>query len=143
MADIAITAANVRASAQAKRLVLPFPTVPIAGAAITAGQPVYQGTDTFFYPATATVADPAYKVAGIAENSAAAGQAVGVVYEDPDFQFGGTGVIGDILILSGATTGGIAPAADSTGGWVNSVLMILFSTTLANFKIIRSDVAKP
>jgi hypothetical protein len=202
MADIPITAANVLASTKATPYLIgiPAPMQPIAGAAITAGQPVYKGSDDRVYPAKAVVmaaqtsgsltigkryvittflagddftnvgaasnatgvifiatgttpttwthssvlneADLVYKVVGIAENTAAAGQPVSVVQEDPVFQFGGTGTIGDVLILS-SNLGAIAPVADRASGWFVSDLMVLSSATTASFKINRSDVAKP
>lgn len=71
MADYAQTAANVLASAYAKRFQTipafikvsdieePQVNVPIAGATITAGMPVYQGTDNLIYPTDATPLAPA------------------------------------------------------------------------------------
>lgn len=154
MADYTVTAANVRASVYAIRFVptpaynfvgeppAPVPALCFAGATITAGQPLYQGTDDLFYPADANGADPLYKVVGIAENGAAANQPVSVVVSDPQFTPGITTLaIGDSVILS-ATAGGVCPDADKAAGWKVSHLMSAYSTTQAELKITRTDVAK-
>jgi len=69
MADYSVAPANVLASAHAKRFQMPgftlqgdsvpVPNQCIAGATITAGMPVFQGTDDLFYPADATPLAPA------------------------------------------------------------------------------------
>lgn len=153
MGDYSVTAASVLASPFAKRVgnnlaapvsalaVSARPGVNTAGATITAGQPVYQGTDYAYYPADANGASPLYEVAGIAENSAAAGQPVSVVYEDPYFTPGITMAIGDIIILS-VNAGGLCPAADLASGSFPVVLMVAYSTTQARLKLILGGVAK-
>lgn len=153
MGDYAVTANSVLASTSAKRLaptlaapvsalaVSARPGINVAGATITAGQPVYQGTDFAFYPADANGADPLYKVAGMAENSAAIGQPLNIITEDPYYTPGCTMLIGDVIILS-ATPGGIAPASDAASGMVIQFLMVAYSTTQARLYVVRSDVAK-
>lgn len=153
MADYSVTASSVRASVYAKRFrptpeynfigepPAPVPALSFAGAAITAGQAVYQGTDDLFYPADANGADPLYKVVGIAENSASANQPVSIVVEDPQFTPGCAMLAGDSIILS-ATPGGICPDADKASGWKVSHLMSAWSTTQAELKVVRTDVAK-
>lgn len=155
MADYPQTASLVLASTSAKRFQPTFMVAPVsglstsarpsmnaAGAVITAGQPVYQDPTTLaFYPCDANGADPLYKVLGFAENSAAIGQPVSIVTEDPYFTPGCTMVIGDIIIVSG-TVGRICEAGDKANGWFVSILGVAYSTTQMNLKIIRSDVAK-
>lgn len=151
MADYSVTAANVLASSSASRFepnstiglaTGARPHINVAGAAITAGQPVCQDPATsFFYPADANGADPLYKVIGIAENSAGAGQPVSIVTEDPFFTPGCTMLIGDVIIVSG-TVGRICEAADKASTWCTSVLGAAYSTTQMKLKIIRTDVPK-
>jgi hypothetical protein len=154
MADYTVTPANVLASALALRLAvglapsglygtkLPvYYAQPTAGADIEAGQPVYQAADTFFYLADANGADPLYKVAGVTENRARAGQPLSIVYFDPAFQPGFTLAIGDTLILS-ATVGRICPDADKATGWFVSTLGVGISTTKMALNITRSDAAR-
>ncbi len=155
MADYTVTAANVLASTSAIRLppnlITPTaqtltsfrPGVNIAGASITAGQPVYQHPATGdFWPADANGASPLYKVIGIAENSAAAGQPLNIVTDDPFFTPGITTLlIGDIVIAS-STVGGVTEAGSKTAGDKVTVLGVAYSTTQMVLKIIRSDVAK-
>ncbi len=156
MADYTVTAANVIASTQAIRYVTPgvtsfeikgdaqkaIPKVLVAGETITAGQPVYQNSSSLaIYKADANASDPAYKVIGISENGAAAGQPISVCESDPAFTPGCTMAIGDVVILS-ATAGGITEAANKASGWFVSSLGVAYSTTQMDFKIVRSDVAK-
>lgn len=153
MADKTVTAANVLASAFAKRFIptpayvylgmptVPYPAVCKAGATLTAGVPVYQGTDDLFYPADANGADPLYKVVGIAENGASVGQPVSIVTEDPFFTPGFTMLVGDVYILSG-NVGLIAPVGDLVAGWRASTLLVAHTTTQAELKITRADQAK-
>ncbi len=155
MADYTVTAANVVASAYAVRLapnliqptaqtITSFrPGINVAGAAITAGQPVYQNPATGdFFPADANGTSPLYKVIGIAENTAGIGQPVSIITEDPNFTPGITTlVIGDVVIVS-ATAGGLTEAANKASGWFVSVVMVAYSTTQAVLKIIRADAAK-
>lgn len=154
MPDYTVTAANVLASAYAIRFIpyppfvlrgtpeIPVPNVCLAGAAITAGMPVYQdATTNLFHPADCNGADPLYKVVGIAENSAGIGQPVSIVVSDPQFTPGCTLAIGDIPIVS-ATPGGITESANKTTGWRVSPLGVAYSTTQMTLNITRSDVAR-
>lgn len=151
MADKTVTPANVIASAYCTRFV-PYPphtfrgiqAIPnpcIAGATLTAGVPVYQADTGLFLPADANGADPLYKVVGIAENGASVGQPVSIVIADPYFTPGFTMAIGDHYILSG-NVGMIAPVGDLVAGWRLSNLLSAWSTTQAELKITRTDVAK-
>jgi hypothetical protein len=152
MADYVQTAASVAASAQAVRLQptpawianasgVATPNLFLAGATITAGQPVYQGTDGLIYPADANGADPLYKVIGLAENGAGINQPVSIVVSDPAFTPGCTLLIGDVIIASN-TVGKICEAANKASGWFVTVLGVAWSTTQMALNISRSDVAK-
>ena len=121
---------------------LPVANICIAGAAILAGQPVYQFTDGLFYLADANGADPLYKVVGLAENNAGIGQPVSIVIKDPGFTPGFAMVIGDIPILS-ANVGKICPSSDMASGMFISVFGVAYSIAKMDFDITRSDVARP
>lgn len=136
MADLSVTAANVIASNSAKR------ARGIAGATITAGQPVYVDTaasnvlklaDNDASAATATIA-------GIALHGAASGQPLEYVTEDPDFTPGATLTTGTIYVAS-STAGGIAPAADLASGDYPTVLFVAKSTSKAVMKIVAGGAA--
>lgn len=151
--NLTVTAASVRASVYAKRFVptpaynfigeppAPVPALCFAGATITAGVPVYQGTDDLFYPADANGADPLYKVVGIAENGASANQPVSIVVEDPQFTPGCTLAVGDTIILSG-DVGRICVDSEKVAGWFVSTLGVAYSITQMGLKIVRADVVK-
>ncbi len=146
MADLVLTPANVAASALAVRI------SGFAGAAITAGQTVYEDVvdlDAFsrpkfkLYDANAAITTAMLgSVRGIAENTAGVGQALSVVIADPAFTHGLTGVTkGDVLIAS-ATAGGIAPVADLASGWRPAVVMIATSATVAVLGVVQNTTAK-
>lgn len=104
--------------------------------------PVYQSPDDGkFYKAEADGVSPLYKVVGIAENGAYAGQPVSIVVRDPYFTPGCAMLVGDTLIVSD-TAGMIAHDADKSSGWKVSTLGVAFSTTQMDLNITRSDVAK-
>lgn len=150
MANYSITAASARPSVYAIYLqpnpayTSTIPAVPLpcfAGTTITAGMPVYVGTDSLIYPADANGADPLYKCVGIAVNGAAANQPVYVVTKDPQFTPGCTLAVGDTLIVSG-TAGAIAPDSDKAAGFFNTVLGVAYSTTQMNLNPTRADAVK-
>lgn len=135
MADISITAANVIAGSNARRV------SKLAASTITAGQLVYLLAAGTVAAADANGASPLYTILGIAENGGGAGQRISVITEDDDLTIGATVAIGDILIAS-ATAGGIAPAADLTTGWFATVVAVAKSTTKVIFKILAAGAAK-
>ncbi len=115
----------------------------IAGATLTAGQPVYFDTDGSAKLADADGASPLYKVRGITVNGAAAGQDVDVCTRDPAFTPGFTCAIGEVYIV-GTTAGAINLASDKTTNWRVSVLGVGISTTQINLFDVqncRADVA--
>lgn len=143
MADKTLTPANVILSSAA------VCSVGIAGATITAGQPVYRDTadlDTYgqgkLKLADANVAAPVCTVAGIAAHGASAGQPLKFAVSDSAFTHGLTTVAaGDVLVLS-ATAGGIAPAADIASGMYPVVLLVATSATQGILSITNGTVAK-
>src|SRR5688500_13099898 len=100
MANLAITAANVLASANALKL------EGVAAEAITAGQPVYKAaTDgNRLNIADANTSAATSAVIGIALHGAAAGQPLTYVYEDSAFTPGGALPVGQTYCVS-ATAG--------------------------------------
>ena len=135
MADIAITAANVVAGAGA--------TIANgkAAATITAGQVVYLDATTGLYsPALNNSGTPAVRSpAGIALNSASAGQPVQVIQSGP-VTIGGTLVAGVAYYLS-ATAGGICPVADLGVGKYPVVLGIATSTAVLKVGMLEAGVS--
>ena len=141
MAAISITAASVLPSSSADIKTY------TAGAAITAGQAVYQDTDLTIKLADADGASPLYKVIGIAACGAAAGQPVSVCLRDPDFTLGGTVAAGAIVITH-TTAGAVCVVDESdlqpTTGWRVAVLGVGIGSNKINlFPAVqcRSDVA--
>jgi hypothetical protein len=140
MADITITAGSVLAGTNAS--IRPA----IAGATITAGQPVYLDATVSNQakPARAN-ADTTSRAVGIALNGASSGQPVDYVTKDDDFTIGGTTTAGIILTVSAGTAGGIAPSADMASGNFVTLLGVMKSATKAKIdvaEIQQSRVAK-
>lgn len=128
-ADLSITAGSFLASPDAKK------EVGIAGAAITIGQPLYYDTGAESWKlADANVLAASY-VGGIAGSSAASGQQVIVITEDPDLTLGVTLDMSYPIYVLSATAGGIAPANDlGAGGMYPAVIFVATSTTKGIFK---------
>lgn len=124
MADVSITAANVK-------VVSGTPKIGKAGASVTAGQPLYQDTDTSLKPAKADAAGTATCV-GIALNSASTGQTVAYL-DNGVLAAGGTLVMGKPYVVSAANAGGIAPVADLTS--TNVATYIGIGLTTANLTV--------
>lgn len=134
-ADLSITASAVVPSANAQI------NEATAGATITAGQLIYLDStdlDTRSAPkakladcnsATAAVRS----VAGIAINSASAGQRVSYVYKDTALVIASSGLTAGTIYGLSATAGGIAPSADFTTGWYVSVVAVAKNTTTIYF----------
>lgn len=135
MADLVITAANVRAGTGA-RVVL-----GTAGATITAGKAVYLDSADSEYKladcdsATAAIRSPA----GIALNGASDGQPL-VVLEEGPITIGATMTAGIAYYLS-PTAGGICPVADVLAGDYPVILGIATSTTVLEVSIQEAGVA--
>lgn len=130
MADISVTAANVRrGNGNAQQ------GIAAAGVTITAGAVVYQLTDGTYGLADADGVSPANSVAGIAINGAAAGQPFLFVAEDTSFTPGGTlSVAGGAVYLSD-TPGGITQTiGDLESGDKVISLGVPLTTTTMNLK---------
>jgi hypothetical protein len=138
MADLSITATAVVPSDSATK------RTGKAGAAITAGQPLYKDSTTkTMFPADANVSTKV-EVAGIAAHAASTGQPITYVEADDALVIGATVAIGDVLILS-ANAGGIAPVADLVTGWFCVIIGVAVSTTeiKCNFtNVLSADAAK-
>lgn len=141
MADLSITAASVLASASAKK------ATGVAGASITAGQPVYvdyqDGSKVKLAVATSAAAE---SVAGIALHAALAGQPITYVVEDDDFTPGATlslsaAAARGVYVLSAAAAGGIAPVSDLADTNRLVVLFVAKSTTKAKLVFKSAGVA--
>lgn len=135
MADLSITAANVVAGSGAKK------TTGIAGATITAGQPVYLDTADSKYKladcdsATAAVRSPA----GIALHAASANQPL-TIHRSGPLTIGATVTAGVAYYLS-ATPGGICPVADLASGDYPVILGIATSASVIDIDIQEAGVA--
>ena len=136
MADISVTAANVVAGANAKKV------TGVAGGTVTAGQTLYaDSADSFkLKPGDANASSVTAKIAGIALHGASSGQPLTYVHEDDDFTPGATLTTGTIYVAS-ATAGGLAPVADLTTGWYPTVVMVAKSTSKAVLKLVAGGVA--
>ena len=117
MADLAITASQVKAGAGAVE------GTGVAGTGITAGQPVYEDqADGKIKLADSNLSLAAAKAKGLALHGALANQPI-------RYQKGGKAIVGagaapakgTIYVVSG-TPGGIAPAADLVSGWHATIL---------------------
>lgn len=137
MADLSITAANVKKGATAKV------ENGIAGETLTAGQTVYKEKATGKYKksdadsATAEVRS----VYGITLNGASADQPVQIVRNGP-LTAGATLVVATPYFLS-ATAGGICPAADLLTGAYPVFLGFAISASVLDVEIVEAGVAKP
>lgn len=123
MADIAVTAASVLKASNA--------TVArgVAGATITAGQPLYMdSTDSNKLKlADANASDATATVVGISLHGASSGQPIEYI-TGGNLTFNAVLTSGVIYVTS-ATAGGIAPSADLVTGWRTSILGVATSTT--------------
>jgi hypothetical protein len=143
MANYTITAANVVPSATATLASY------TSGASISAGQPVYLDTsdlDAAQRP-KAKLADAndtllTATVAGLAVNTASAGQIVNICTSDNAFTHGlSSAAAGDVVVLS-STAGALAPAADIASGWRPSVVLVVTSATQGILRITNGTAAK-
>jgi hypothetical protein len=141
MADLTITAASVVPSANAKI------HRAKAGATITAGQLIYLDTAAASVAKLADANGASAEIRtpiGIAINSAATGQEVAYVKEDPNLTIGATVANGAAYILS-ATAGGLAPIADLASGMFPCIVAMGINTTRVAFRAegLRSTTVLP
>lgn len=116
-ADVSITAANVVHDINATY------ATGIAGATITAGQPLYldSGTNTLKL-CDANASQAAASCVGISLHGAASGQPI-KYQTGGDITIGGTLTVGGVYVCSG-TAGSVAPVADLATGWYTTVILI-------------------
>lgn len=136
-ADLTITAANVVAGSNAKK------QPGIAGAVITAGQPIYRDSATSkLAPVDVdSVTADARTPIGIALNGAAANQPVNYITEG-DLNVGATLTVGTIYVASD-TPGGIMPAADLESGDYVTVLGVASAANNLRMKLNVAGAAVP
>lgn len=137
MAAISVTASSVLKSSTGSR------TTGIAGATITQGQAVYVDTSDSnkIKLADANGTAPANTCAGIAENSASAGQPISYVTTDSGgFTIGATVLAGDMIWVH-TTPGAITKTfADLTSGCTVIPLGSMLTTTTLNLQPIVGGV---
>lgn len=136
MTDLVITAANVVKGSNAKT------RTGVAGTTITAGQTLYKDTtdsDKYKLYDADSATEIVRVLAGVALNSASAGQPITMQYEG-NITIGATVAAGTVY-LGSDTAGGIMPDADSEAGDYVTVLGIGISTTQIRLKFIDSGVA--
>src|ERR1700720_2959770 len=106
MANIAVTAANVKKSTNGKS------KTGVSAVAITAGPALYKLANGTIGLHDADGVAPANVLEGIAENSApGVGQPITYCYDDPLFDFGAT-IAAGATVIGSATAGAICPDAD-------------------------------
>jgi len=134
-ADLSITASAVVPSNNA---VVRYAT---AGATIAAGQLIYLDAADLdvngFGKAKLSDANGATAlrvVEGIAVNSASSGQRIAYVSHDPALVIAASGLTTNGILISSATPGGIAPAADLTTGWYLHAVAVVKSGTTVYFR---------
>ncbi|MDI7864088.1 hypothetical protein MRS76_19245 [Rhizobiaceae bacterium n13] len=132
MADITITAANVKQGANANV------TDGIAGATITAGQAVHKSATTGKYILSDNDGANLKQVDGIALHAASDGQPL-KVQTGGDITIGATITAGTAYYLSG-TPGGICPVADVTTGDDVILIGLAKSTTVLTLRITDTGV---
>lgn len=135
MADISVTAASIQKTTST------LWALGIAGAAITAGQPVYaDATDSGKLKLADADVLATSKAVGIALHGAASDQPLQYA-TGGTLTFNAALTAGEVYVVS-TTAGGIAPAADMGSGDFVTVLGIGTSTTVLKIGIIQSAVAK-
>lgn len=137
MADLSITAANVVAGSNAKKV------QGIAGATITAGQAVSRDPATQKLvladadSATAAIRSPI----GIALHGASLNQPL-TIQTEGDINLGAALTVGTVYVLSGVA-GAIAPAADLSTGEYSTVLGVASAANNLKMKIVEGGAAVP
>jgi hypothetical protein len=136
MADVSVTAASVLRTASTSVV------MGIAGATVTAGQPVYQdATDGLkLKPTDADVLASSQSV-GIALHGASAGQPLQYAVSG-SLTFNAGFTVGQVYVCS-VNAGGIAPYADLATGDFVTVLGVATTTSNLKMGIVYSGIAKP
>lgn len=137
MADLTITAASVVPGSNAV-----INRQYMAGASVTAGQPVYLDAATNTWKlADANGSAATAEALGVALHAASSGQPL-AVQTAGDITIGATVAVGTIYVLS-ATAGGIAPSADGATGWYTTILGVATTAAIIRLAPNISGVAKP
>ncbi len=137
MANYSVTAASVLASASAQV------GTGVAGATITAGQPIYKDVASDTYKlCDADVLAAGVKCDGISLNAASLNQPLDFVIRDDSFTPGFTLAAGAVVIVS-ATAGSLCPVADAVSGMYVSVLMVGIGGNLAKVQLLSAGVPIP
>lgn len=135
MADIVITAANVTPGTDCIR------DRGIAGATITAGQPVYKdATDSNKLKLADADVEATAAGVGIALHGAAAGQPLDYAIKGT-VNIGATVVVGQVYVVS-TTAGGIAPIADLLSGDFVCILGVGATASTLKMGLNATGVAK-
>jgi len=137
MADLSVTAANVLAGATAQIV------TGVAGATITAGQPLYADASDGgrLKPADANASAAAAAVVGIALHASLDEQPVSYVRVGL-VNLGATLTVGQIYVAS-ATAGGVAPVSDLATGHYVTILGVAKTAAELDLAINVSGIAKP
>lgn len=136
MADLTITAANVKAGSSATRVQLVQ-----AGEAITQGQPVYLASDGKYYQTDANDTAVKAQAKGISITPAST-DGYFLMHVDGLVNLGATLAVGQVYVCS-ATKGGIAPYADLTTNDYVTILGVATTTALLDLNLVVSGVQKP
>jgi len=135
MADITITAANVRGPSEQR-----YVRTGTAGEAITAGTLLYlKSSDQKYWLADADASEEAATIAGMALTGADADGPV-VFADGGDVDIGGTIVKGRVYVLSDTGGGLICPEADLASGDYCSIFGVASSTSNITIDINNSGV---
>lgn len=143
MADLSVTAANVRKLVASGNLPGSSTEVGVGGATGTAGQVVYRDSSDLyqFKPAQATslAAANAY---GIRINGGGDEQDA-IVIRSGLYNPGGTVVVGQVYCVSASAAGGIAPYADLVTGNYVTIIGVGITASSIFVNITVSGIAKP
>jgi hypothetical protein len=136
MADLSITAANVKAGSASTRVQLVQ-----AGEAIDQGEPAYLASDGKYYQTDANDTAIKAQAKGIAITPAST-DGYFLLAVDGLINLGATLAVGQIYVCS-ATKGGIAPYADLTTNDYVSIVGVATTTALLDINLLVSGVQKP
>jgi hypothetical protein len=136
MADLSITAANVKAGSASTRVQLVQ-----AGEAIDQGEPAYLASDGKYYQTDANDTAIKAQAKGIAITPAST-DGYFLLTVDGLVNLGATLAVGQIYVCS-ATKGGIAPYADLTTNDFVTILGVATTTALLDINLLVSGVQKP
>ena len=136
MADLSITAANVKAGSASTRVQLVQ-----AGEAIDQGEPAYLASDGKYYQTDANDTAIKAQAKGIAITPAST-DGYFLLAVDGLINLGATLAVGQIYVCS-ATKGGSAPYADLTTNDFVTILGVATTTALLDINLLVSGVQKP